>query len=267
MQTDAFFKTSISDVYAVGDVATFPLKLYNDIRRVEHVDHARKSAEQAVKVGSFPAFVVSSSSNPSELNLSRSISVNGAFISCFTILLEISTWRVFRDIFAVNSILGYAKFPSIGTDVFTLFLFFFLFVYLFGRPSSQMKRGKQLMYMITFHSSILVPLICPGNSTVTMLVMPCYLETMIQHHPSQSLDHTGSKMGRLSEFFWRVELPMRIKQLPRLLGSSLLLRIWTCWQKKVFLSPVRYEISLLTRSKDYIKGVSIKNVIWIACEL
>ncbi|XP_011015656.1 PREDICTED: monodehydroascorbate reductase, seedling isozyme-like [Populus euphratica] len=47
--TDAFFKTSISDVYAVGDVATFPLKLYNDIRRVEHVDHARKSAEQAVK--------------------------------------------------------------------------------------------------------------------------------------------------------------------------------------------------------------------------
>jgi hypothetical protein len=55
--------------------------------------------------------------------------------------------------------------------------------------------------------------------------------------------------------------------LPRLLGSSLLLRIWTCWQKKVFLSPVRYEISLLTRSKDYIKGVSIKNVIWTACEL
>ncbi|KAL9362096.1 hypothetical protein Peur_044881 [Populus x canadensis] len=49
IKTDAFFKTSISDVYAVGDVATFPMKLYNDIRRVEHVDHARKSAEQAVK--------------------------------------------------------------------------------------------------------------------------------------------------------------------------------------------------------------------------
>ncbi|CAK7343404.1 unnamed protein product [Dovyalis caffra] len=49
IKTDAFFKTSIPDVYAVGDVATFPLKLYNDIRRVEHVDHARKSAEQAVK--------------------------------------------------------------------------------------------------------------------------------------------------------------------------------------------------------------------------
>ncbi|KAL0410074.1 UNVERIFIED_CONTAM: Monodehydroascorbate reductase [Sesamum latifolium] len=47
--TDAFFQTSIPGVYAVGDVATFPMKLYNDIRRVEHVDHARKSAEQAVK--------------------------------------------------------------------------------------------------------------------------------------------------------------------------------------------------------------------------
>ncbi|KAL6559224.1 hypothetical protein OROHE_006593 [Orobanche hederae] len=47
--TDSFFKTSVPDVYAVGDVATFPLKLFNEIRRVEHVDHARKSAEQAVK--------------------------------------------------------------------------------------------------------------------------------------------------------------------------------------------------------------------------
>ncbi|KAL1541372.1 monodehydroascorbate reductase (NADH) [Salvia divinorum] len=49
IKTDAFFKTSVSDVYAVGDVATFPMKMYGDIRRVEHVDHARKSAEQAVK--------------------------------------------------------------------------------------------------------------------------------------------------------------------------------------------------------------------------
>ncbi|CAA0818848.1 Probable monodehydroascorbate reductase-cytoplasmic isoform 4 [Striga hermonthica] len=48
-KTDAFFKTSVSNVYDVGDVATFPLKLFNEIRRVEHVDHARKSAEQAVK--------------------------------------------------------------------------------------------------------------------------------------------------------------------------------------------------------------------------
>ncbi|KAK9734219.1 hypothetical protein RND81_04G123700 [Saponaria officinalis] len=49
IKTDAFFKTSVPDVYAVGDVATFPLKLYGETRRVEHVDHARKSAEQAVK--------------------------------------------------------------------------------------------------------------------------------------------------------------------------------------------------------------------------
>ncbi|XP_011077888.1 monodehydroascorbate reductase [Sesamum indicum] len=49
IKTDAFFKTSVPDVYAVGDVATFPMKLYGETRRVEHVDHARKSAEQAVK--------------------------------------------------------------------------------------------------------------------------------------------------------------------------------------------------------------------------
>nr|CAN70544.1 hypothetical protein VITISV_041773 [Vitis vinifera] len=45
IKTDEFFKASVPDVYAVGDVATFPLKLYNEIRRVEHVDHARKLAE------------------------------------------------------------------------------------------------------------------------------------------------------------------------------------------------------------------------------
>ncbi|XVE50383.1 hypothetical protein DITRI_Ditri01bG0158200 [Diplodiscus trichospermus] len=49
IKTDGFFMTSIPSVYAVGDVATFPMKLYNEMRRVEHVDHARKSAEQAVK--------------------------------------------------------------------------------------------------------------------------------------------------------------------------------------------------------------------------
>uniref|UniRef100_A0A5B6ZMG7 monodehydroascorbate reductase (NADH) n=2 Tax=Davidia involucrata TaxID=16924 RepID=A0A5B6ZMG7_DAVIN len=49
IKTDGFFKTSVPDVYGVGDVATFPMKLYNEMRRVEHVDHARKSAEQAVK--------------------------------------------------------------------------------------------------------------------------------------------------------------------------------------------------------------------------
>ncbi|XP_020673044.1 monodehydroascorbate reductase 3, cytosolic [Dendrobium catenatum] len=49
IKTDGFFKTSVPNVYAVGDVATFPLKLYNELRRVEHVDHSRKSAEHAVK--------------------------------------------------------------------------------------------------------------------------------------------------------------------------------------------------------------------------
>ncbi|XP_031275680.1 uncharacterized protein LOC116134132 [Pistacia vera] len=49
IKTDAFFRTSFPNVYAVGDVATFPLKLCNEMRRVEHVDHAYKSAEQAVK--------------------------------------------------------------------------------------------------------------------------------------------------------------------------------------------------------------------------
>ncbi|PON36845.1 FAD/NAD-linked reductase [Trema orientale] len=49
IKTDGFFKTSISSVYAIGDVATFPMKMYDEMRRVEHVDHARKSAEQAVK--------------------------------------------------------------------------------------------------------------------------------------------------------------------------------------------------------------------------
>lgn len=60
MQTDGFFRTSVPGVYAVGDVATFPLKLYNDMRRVEHVDHSRKSAEQAVKVTEFQLVVVAS---------------------------------------------------------------------------------------------------------------------------------------------------------------------------------------------------------------
>ncbi|KAM0839540.1 hypothetical protein ACQ4PT_060254 [Festuca glaucescens] len=50
IKTDASFETSVPGVYAVGDVATFPMKIYNDVRRVEHVDHSRKSAEQAVKV-------------------------------------------------------------------------------------------------------------------------------------------------------------------------------------------------------------------------
>lgn len=49
IKTDGYFKTNVPGVYAVGDVATFPMKMYNEMRRVEHVDHARKSGEQAVK--------------------------------------------------------------------------------------------------------------------------------------------------------------------------------------------------------------------------
>ncbi|XP_008795921.1 monodehydroascorbate reductase 2, peroxisomal [Phoenix dactylifera] len=42
-------QTSNSSVYAVGDVAAFPVKLFgNDIRRLEHVDSARKTAKHAV---------------------------------------------------------------------------------------------------------------------------------------------------------------------------------------------------------------------------
>uniref|UniRef100_A0A7I4AYM5 monodehydroascorbate reductase (NADH) n=1 Tax=Physcomitrium patens TaxID=3218 RepID=A0A7I4AYM5_PHYPA len=49
IKVDASFKTSDPNVYAVGDIATFPMKMYGDTRRVEHVDHARKSAMQAVQ--------------------------------------------------------------------------------------------------------------------------------------------------------------------------------------------------------------------------
>lgn len=42
-------QTSNSSVYAVGDVAAFPVKLFgSDIRRLEHVDSARKTAKHAV---------------------------------------------------------------------------------------------------------------------------------------------------------------------------------------------------------------------------
>ena len=41
---------SNSSVYAVGDVAAFPICMYGgDVRRLEHVDHARKSAAHAAR--------------------------------------------------------------------------------------------------------------------------------------------------------------------------------------------------------------------------
>lgn len=45
IKVNSRMQTSDSSVYAVGDVAAFPVKLFgNDIRRLEHVDSARKTA-------------------------------------------------------------------------------------------------------------------------------------------------------------------------------------------------------------------------------
>lgn len=41
-------QSSNASVYAVGDVASFPVKIFGDTRRLEHVDSARKSARHAV---------------------------------------------------------------------------------------------------------------------------------------------------------------------------------------------------------------------------
>lgn len=41
-------QTSNPDVYAIGDLAAFPLKKYNQVTRQEHVAHARSSAKHAV---------------------------------------------------------------------------------------------------------------------------------------------------------------------------------------------------------------------------
>ncbi|XP_014510110.1 monodehydroascorbate reductase, chloroplastic/mitochondrial [Vigna radiata var. radiata] len=49
IQVDGLFRTSIPGIFAVGDVAAFPLKIYDRISRVEHVDHARRSAQHCVK--------------------------------------------------------------------------------------------------------------------------------------------------------------------------------------------------------------------------
>eukprot|EP00188_Purpureofilum_apyrenoidigerum_P005543 Plantae.Rhodophyta-Purpureofilum_apyrenoidigerum.ctg7333.p2 GENE.Plantae.Rhodophyta-Purpureofilum_apyrenoidigerum.ctg7333~~Plantae.Rhodophyta-Purpureofilum_apyrenoidigerum.ctg7333.p2 ORF type:complete len:454 (-),score=116.85 Plantae.Rhodophyta-Purpureofilum_apyrenoidigerum.ctg7333:1773-3134(-) len=50
ISVDSYMKTSVDGVYAIGDIATFPLKLNgNKKMRAEHVGHARQSAAQAVK--------------------------------------------------------------------------------------------------------------------------------------------------------------------------------------------------------------------------
>ncbi|GMH28858.1 hypothetical protein Nepgr_030701 [Nepenthes gracilis] len=48
IQVDGQFRTSVPGIFAIGDVAAFPLKMYGRIARVEHVDHARRSAQHCV---------------------------------------------------------------------------------------------------------------------------------------------------------------------------------------------------------------------------
>ncbi|KAL0408139.1 UNVERIFIED_CONTAM: Monodehydroascorbate reductase, chloroplastic/mitochondrial [Sesamum radiatum] len=49
IEVDGQFRTRVPGIFAIGDVAAFPLKIYNRIARVEHVDHARRSAQHCVK--------------------------------------------------------------------------------------------------------------------------------------------------------------------------------------------------------------------------
>ncbi|CAN4077666.1 unnamed protein product [Withania somnifera] len=49
IEVDGQFRTRIPGIFAIGDVAAFPLKIYDRIARVEHVDHARKSAQHCIK--------------------------------------------------------------------------------------------------------------------------------------------------------------------------------------------------------------------------
>lgn len=49
IKVNGYMQTSHKSVYAVGDVASFPIQLFGgDIRRLEHVDSARKTARHAV---------------------------------------------------------------------------------------------------------------------------------------------------------------------------------------------------------------------------
>ncbi|KAH7331856.1 hypothetical protein KP509_20G053800 [Ceratopteris richardii] len=49
IEVDGKFRKSSPNVWAIGDVAASPLKIYNRITRVEQVDHARKSAQHCVE--------------------------------------------------------------------------------------------------------------------------------------------------------------------------------------------------------------------------
>ncbi|XP_023759354.1 monodehydroascorbate reductase 4, peroxisomal [Lactuca sativa] len=48
IKVNSQLQSSNPSVYAVGDVASFPVKFYGDSRRVEHVDAARRTARHAV---------------------------------------------------------------------------------------------------------------------------------------------------------------------------------------------------------------------------
>ncbi|XP_078445849.1 monodehydroascorbate reductase 6 [Wolffia australiana] len=48
IEVDEQFRTQVPGIFAIGDVAAFPLKIYDRVSRVEHVDHARKSAKHCV---------------------------------------------------------------------------------------------------------------------------------------------------------------------------------------------------------------------------
>uniref|UniRef100_A0A7S3EI57 FAD/NAD(P)-binding domain-containing protein n=1 Tax=Rhodosorus marinus TaxID=101924 RepID=A0A7S3EI57_9RHOD len=51
IKVDGKFESSVKDVYAIGDIATFPLKMYDGkLTRMEHVAHARQSAAHVVDV-------------------------------------------------------------------------------------------------------------------------------------------------------------------------------------------------------------------------
>ncbi|KAL7596540.1 monodehydroascorbate reductase, chloroplastic/mitochondrial [Lactuca sativa] len=49
IEVDGLFRSNVPGIFAIGDVAAFPLKMYDRISRVEHVDHARGSAQHCVK--------------------------------------------------------------------------------------------------------------------------------------------------------------------------------------------------------------------------
>lgn len=49
LEVDGLFRTRVPGIFAIGDVAAFPLKMYDRTARVEHVDHARRSATHCVK--------------------------------------------------------------------------------------------------------------------------------------------------------------------------------------------------------------------------